>query len=175
MTDIFTSGSKAGSRLSCNVCAPRHASTGTISSIVDLDLLPNYTTCTFPFLLLRSERVCVPTPSLSLCWAEHQRDQAGLAYWKQMADQRQEGHSYMKRGSNMPGLCRGAYPWMMAVAVCVSVRAFGWDEWLCRLSLWRLGQQLPSRILSVYTAANLPIYCNAQRFQRDVGQGQVRQ
>lgn len=65
---------------------------------------------------------------LSLCfseWREHQRDQAGLAYWKQMADQRQEGHSFMKRGLNMPGPCRGACPWMMAtwcVRVCVCVR-----------------------------------------------------
>lgn len=53
-----------------------------------------------------------------------QRDQAGLAYWKQMADQRQEGHSFMKRASNMPGSCRGACPWMMAAwcereCVCV--------------------------------------------------------
>lgn len=54
---------------------------------------------------------------------ELQRDQAGLAYWKQMADQRQEGHSFMKRGLNMPGSCRGACPWMMAawcVCLCVS-------------------------------------------------------
>lgn len=53
-----------------------------------------------------------------------QRDQAGLAYWKQMADQRQEGHGFMKRASNMPGSCRGACPWTMAAwcereCVCV--------------------------------------------------------
>lgn len=53
-------------------------------------------------------------------WREHQRDQAGLVYWKQMADQRQEGQSFMKRGLNMPGPCRGACPWMMATwCVCV--------------------------------------------------------
>lgn len=71
---------------------------------------------------------------LSLCfseWREHQRDQAGLAYWKQMADQRQEGHSFMKRGLNMPGPCRGACPWMMAtwcVQVCVCLWGRIWGE-----------------------------------------------
>lgn len=63
-------------------------------------------------------------------WREHQRDQAGLAYWKQMADQRQEGHSFTKRGLNMPGPCRGACPWMMAtwcvwVSVCMWVSIWG--------------------------------------------------
>lgn len=38
-----------------------------------------------------------------------------------MADQRQEGHSFTKRGLNMPGSCRGAYPWTTA-AWCVRVR-----------------------------------------------------
>lgn len=51
-----------------------------------------------------------------------QRDQAGLAYWKQMADQRQEGHGFMKRASNMPGSCWGAWPWM-AAARCEQGRA----------------------------------------------------
>lgn len=46
-----------------------------------------------------------------------QRNQAGLAYWKQMADQRQEGHGFMKRASNMPGSCRGAWPRMTAASV----------------------------------------------------------
>lgn len=58
-----------------------------------------------------------------------QRDQAGLAYWKQMADQRQEGHGFMKRAWNMPGSCRGACPWTMAAwcereCVCVWVGIF---------------------------------------------------
>lgn len=52
-----------------------------------------------------------------------QMDQAGLAYWKQMADQRQEGHGFMKRAPNMPGSCRGPWPWMTA-ARCE--REFKW-------------------------------------------------
>lgn len=84
---------------------------------------------------------------LSLCfsaWREHQRDQAGLAYWKQMADQRQEGHSFMKRGLNMPGPCRGACPWMMAtwcvwVCACVWVSIWEGDGWFCRLPIWGMG------------------------------------
>lgn len=84
--------------------------------------------------LARSRSLCLSRSLfLSLCfseWREHQRDQAGLAYWKQMADQRQEGHSFMKRGLNMPGPCRGACPWMMAtwcvwVRGCVCEWAFG--------------------------------------------------
>lgn len=75
-------------------------------------------------------------------WREHQRDQAGLAYCKQMADQRQEGHSFTKRGLNMPGPCRGACPWMMATW-CVSVCMYesehlGGDSWFCRLPIWEM-------------------------------------
>lgn len=64
---------------------------------------------------------------------EHQRNQAGLVYWKQMADQRQERHSFMKRSLNMPRPCRGACPWMTA-AWCVYLRErSGLDSWFSRL------------------------------------------
>lgn len=80
----------------------------------------------------------------------------------------------MSRGIPMDDGCMAGLSQCVCLCVCVCER-FGWDEWLCRLSLWRLGQQLPSRILSVYSAANLTIYGNAQKFQRDVGQGQIKE
>lgn len=96
--------------ITCWRCALLHL-ISTSSSALSLAPSPS-----FPLLCL----------TLSLCfseWRELQRDQAGLAYWKQMADQRQEGHRFMKRGLNMPGPCRGACPWMsrLCVRTCVSM------------------------------------------------------
>lgn len=75
-----------------------------------------------------------------------QRDQAGLAYWKQMADQRQEGHGFMKPASNMPGSCRGACPWTMA-ARCERERVCVWAF------LWH---GTPNRSLSFFSHLFIP-------------------
>lgn len=64
-----------------------------------------------------------------------QRDQAGFAYWKQMADQRQEGHGFMKRAPNMPGSCRGAWPWMTA-ARCEREFKWAFCAWLSFFFFW---------------------------------------
>lgn len=100
-----------------------------------------------PFLSFFLARCLSRSPVLSVClseWREHQRDQAGLVYWKQMADQRQEGHSFMKRGLNMPGPCRGACPWMMATWSVYVCERFGGDSLFCRLPIWGIGPLIPN-------------------------------
>lgn len=99
-----------------------------------------------------------------------QRDQAGLAYWKQMADQRQEGHGFMKRASNMPGSCRGAWPWMTAARcewecacvkvsiLCIAVIFFlvisSTLRWYVASKIWWFLKPLTPGVLLQYEIAN---------------------